>query len=225
MGSLRTVGSGVALAGLVAAAVASGVLDIAGPGPGPGAGFGRSTPGTAPAIGQLASPAPRAPEPGPSTVPASVDGAPHGAQAVLRAQVLARIDYPWQQRLAGWEIDLVGPRPGFLGATLTKERRIEIYVDGTRSVDELAFTLAHELGHAVDVTVLDGADRDRWLAARGASGQPWWAANAESDYAVGAGDWAEAFAVWQLGGRGYSNLAGPPTEAHLALVARLAGGG
>lgn len=157
-------------------------------------------------------------------MPGVSDGAADRELDAIRTRALALIDYPWQERLPGWDIEFVGPRVGFLGATMTNERRIEIYVDGKRSVAELAFTAAHELGHAVDLTLLDGSERDRWLAVRGASGKAWWAANAESDYAVGAGDWAEAFAVWQLGGSGYSTLAPAPTEAQLALLARLASG-
>ncbi|MFN0028785.1 MAG: ImmA/IrrE family metallo-endopeptidase [Acidimicrobiales bacterium] len=166
---------------------------------------------------------------GASDIPAGgraqdVNGASDPALVAVGDRVLQRIDYPWRERLAGWDITFMGPRPGFLGATITNERRIEIYVDGQRSVDELAFTVAHELGHAVDLTLLNGTERDGWLAARGVPGEAWWAANAESDYAVGAGDWAEAFAVWQLGGSGYSTLAGPPTPSQLALLARLSFG-
>lgn len=145
-----------------------------------------------------------------------------GSLAEVRAAVLTRMSYPWQARLPQWSIEFLPGRPGYLGATWTNERRIEIYVRDGQTVDELAFTLAHELGHAVDLTYLSAKERDRWLAARGRPGAPWWTDSGASDYAVGAGDWAEAFAVWQVGGTSLSTLAGQPSAEQLRLVAELA---
>ncbi len=212
---------------LIAVAVSAGVVDRGWPHTGFDADSPPPVSAAVSAPDQLAAPAPnaRVGGPGAAQAAASSPGGTDPALAALRAEVLARIRYPWQQRVSGWEIDFVGPRPGFLGTTLANERRIEIYVSPERNVEDLAFTVAHEIGHAVDLTLLEGDERDRWLAERGATGTTWWADNAESDYGVGAGDWAEAFAVWQLGGRSFSTLAGPPTEAQLRLVARLASGG
>ena len=146
-----------------------------------------------------------------------------GSLAEVRLAVLAKLAYPWQTRLSQWTIEFLPGRAGYLGATWTSERRIEIYVRDGQSLDELAFTLAHELGHAVDLTYLSGKERDRWLAARGRPDASWWTDSGASDYAVGAGDWAEAFAVWQVGGSSLSTLAGQPTPEQLRLVAELAG--
>lgn len=155
--------------------------------------------------------------------PTALDFA-HSSLADIRAATLARISYPWQSRLPGWSIDFLPGKDGYLGATWSRTHRIEIYVRDGQSVDELAFTLAHELGHAVDLTYFDATDRDRWLAARGAAGASWWTDSGAGDYAVGAGDFAESFAVWQIGGRSLSTLAGQPTEAQLALLAELVTG-
>src|SRR4051794_10826716 len=67
-------------------------------------------------------------------------------------RALERIGYPWEERLAGWTVTFVPGRAGLLGGTWTYERRIEIYVRANQSVEDVAFTLAHEMGHAVDVT-------------------------------------------------------------------------
>ena len=94
----------------------------------------------------------------------------------------------------------------------------------SQSSVDLAFTLAHELGHAVDLTLFGQAERSAWLEARGRPDVPWWPGGAYSDFGSGCGDWAEAFAVWQLGGTSMSEIAGQPSGADLALVARLARG-
>jgi len=142
--------------------------------------------------------------------------------AVTRAEVLARISYPWRTRLADWSIEFLPGRSGYLGYTWIQAKRIEIYVRDGHTVDELAFTLAHELGHAVDLTYLDDAERATWLQARGNTDVPWWPGGSFGDFSAGCGDWAEAFAVWQLGGESLTQVAGQPDAEQLRLLARLA---
>jgi hypothetical protein len=139
-------------------------------------------------------------------------------------RALERIGYPWEERLAGWTVTFLPGRAGLLGGTWTYERRIEIYVRANQSVEDVAFTLAHELGHAVDVTHFGEDERRAWLAARGLDPDTrWWVESGATDFGSGAGDWAEAFAMHLLGGAGHSRLAGQPDAAQLDLVARLAG--
>ncbi len=142
--------------------------------------------------------------------------------ADVRTAALARVTYPWADRLHGWTIEFLPERDGYLGVTWSKTHRVEIYVRIGESMDDVAFTLAHELGHAVDLTYLNSDDRAAWLKARGASGTPWWTDSGASDYAVGAGDFAEAFAVWQIGGTSLSTVAEQPDLAQLDLLATLA---
>jgi len=164
------------------------------------------------------------PPPPPAARVLAGDPAGGGIDAERQAAVVGRISYPWERELAGWTIEFLPGRPGFLGATWPDRKHIEVFVRDDLDDAELAFTLAHEIGHAVDVTHLDEDDRARWLRARGRLGTPWWTGSGLSDFEVGAGDWAEAFAVWQVGGRSLSTLSAQPDAGDLALVAELAAG-
>lgn len=148
-----------------------------------------------------------------------------GAQDDVAAAALELIPFDWQARLPGWTIVFGDQVPQRLGYAYFDERRIEIYVRGDQTPREVAEVLAHELGHALDVTVLDGDQRRRWLAARGLDGLDWWPPEgARSDFASGAGDWAEAFAMWLLDDISQSGVGGPLTAKQLALVGELVRG-
>lgn len=137
---------------------------------------------------------------------------------------LAKVTYPWTDRLAGWSIVFLPGRPGLLGGTWTYEQRIEIYVRESQTAQDVAFTLAHELGHAVDVTLMSEHDRQRWKTARAIDAAvPWWVESGATDFSSGSGDWAEAFAVWQIGGESHSRVAPQPSPAQLKLLADLSG--
>jgi hypothetical protein len=102
-------------------------------------------------------------------------------------------------------------------------KRIEIYVRPTDTAEALARVVAHELGHAVDLTRNDALDRARWRTARGiAPTVPWWPDGTADDFATVSGDFAEAFAAWQTGVVSRSEVAGQPTADQLALLASLA---
>lgn len=138
---------------------------------------------------------------------------------------LTLIDYRWQELLPEWSIDFLDAKEGLYGLTLVPEKRIEIYVRPEQSETLLAHVIAHELGHAVDVTFNDGGERRRWEEARDLDGAPWWPGSGATDFSTGAGDFAEAFAAWQVGDESFrSTLADPPTAEHLALIAELARG-
>lgn len=166
--------------------------------------------------------------PVPTTVPPPQTTAPPAAQPTsvdARGQAaLASISYPWQAKLPGWQIRFHPGINGAYGYTLTNESIIDIYVRDGQSDQLLAHVIAHEIGHAVDVTLNDSADRDRWQAARGLDAQ-WWPDNRATDFATGAGDFAESFAAWQVGSASFrSQLGGPPSPEQLDVLADLANG-
>ncbi len=139
------------------------------------------------------------------------------------AAALAKVSYDWIDRLPGWTITFGAGRSGVFGYTYVDEQRIEIFVRDDMSEGLLAHVVAHELGHAVDLSLNGGDDRDAWASARGIGGVQWWPGSGVTDFATGAGDFAEAFAVWQVGPSNYrGRAAGAPTQDQLAIIAALA---
>ncbi|MDH3295747.1 MAG: hypothetical protein OER95_15625 [Acidimicrobiia bacterium] len=165
----------------------------------------------------------------PTTDPAAGDttrDAPADNSPEARGRrALAALSFPWESRLPGWTIVFLDGRSGLYGLTLVDDKRIEVYVRNDQSQDLLVHIVAHEIGHAVDVTLNDGPDRRRWQDIRGIGADPWWPDAAASDFRTGAGDFAESFAYWQTGSANYrSKLGPPPNEAQLQLMAELAHG-
>ena len=106
------------------------------------------------------------------------------------------------------------------GATDRATRTITLYVDDREAAHRVAHDLAHELGHAYDDRGMDGAARARWLRMRGAPGAPWSPGGARSDYATGAGDFAEVFARCHAASSEFrSRLAPAPADACALLPA------
>lgn len=154
-------------------------------------------------------------------IPATVSFESPRIQA-LAGPALESVTYPWREQLPGWRIEFVSGASNIAGYTWSREERIEVFVRPGATSADLARILAHELGHAVDVSKNDGDERREWLAARNAEEAPWWPGNGLADFATGAGDFAESFAVWQVGAVDYrGELAPAPTEADLELLERL----
>jgi hypothetical protein len=142
------------------------------------------------------------------------------SEATVRTALrLVRLDL--DSTFSGWTIEFKAPRTGYLGLTLVKQRRIEIYLRSGRATEGIAHDLAHELGHAADVTFNNNDDRALYLTNRGlAETTPWWTCNSCGDLQVGAGDFAETFAV--LVGpkfKFYSEVGPRPSTAQLAAIA------
>jgi hypothetical protein len=130
--------------------------------------------------------------------PPAAPGAGFGARAatgatralVKRAQALVDV----RPADLGYRLVVSGPRAGVRGQTDTTLRTITLYVDARDATHRVAHDLAHEIGHAYDARRLGAAQRSAWLRARGAPAASWFPAQAGSDYASGAGDFAEVFA-------------------------------
>lgn len=164
--------------------------------------------------------------PAPATTIAPAAPAPPPTDLeLLRTRVLANVEFPWETRLAGWRIEFHPPRDGFRGSTRPRERVIRIYERRGSSFEEYLHVTLHEIGHAVDVTLLDTADHQRWSRTRGRpAGADWWVASGADDFGSGAGDWAESFAWWQ-GARDdfHSTVAPAPDDRQMAVLADIVG--
>lgn len=151
----------------------------------------------------------------PRTVAPGCDRRP-GWEQVRGDRALRALSYPVSD--LGCTVQFLPARRGYLGATYRSARRIEVYVRTCRrgSDTTLLGTLAHEVGHAIDVAAPSDRRHRDWLAARG-SNAPWFGCSGCSDYATGAGDFAEVFAWTRTHDRGdyRSRVAAPPTEAQL----------
>lgn len=143
----------------------------------------------------------------------------------LGEQALQRVSFDWRAAFPTWDVQFLGPRNGIRALTYPGERRIEIFVRSSDTAATLHRVFAHELGHVIDVERNSDDDRGRWLEQRGLAGSTRWWPNAEApDFATGAGDFAEAFAVWETGVTTRSTLAGQPTRADLDLLRELSQG-
>ena len=141
----------------------------------------------------------------------------------IASQALGLIAYDWQNSLPGWELRFLDARAGYRGLTYPEERVIEVYLRSDDTPQSLAHVVAHELGHAVDVTWFDDTDRATWLSARGVDPRtPWFVADGASDFSSGTGDFAESFAWWQVGPPAwFSDLGPPPSVEQLGRLVAL----
>ncbi|MDA3040088.1 MAG: hypothetical protein O3C27_11275 [Actinomycetota bacterium] len=137
-------------------------------------------------------------------------------------EALELITYDWRDKLSDWSIVFAPGREGVLGLTYVDDKTIEVFVRDDQTAALLAHVIAHEMGHAVDVTLNSSDERERWQEARDIGSAPWWPDDGATDFLTGAGDFAESFAAWQVGSGDFrSKLAGPPNAAQLGLLAEL----
>lgn len=145
-----------------------------------------------------------------------------GREATRGRAALALLRIRPADLFPGWTISFRPARQGLLGMTLVDQRRVEIYVRLDRSLEGTAHDIAHELGHVTDVMYNDEDARTNYLALRARTAAPWWTCEACTDLQVGAGDFAETFALWAAPRfRFYSELAAEPSVGELASFAEM----
>ena len=156
------------------------------------------------------------PEPAPSLLRPPLRS-PH----VSGRAALALIKFPWEQ--LGYKVQFHPRRPGYRALTFVDEYRIEVYVKAGESPEALAFDLAHEFGHIIDLKFNNRERRERWMKLRGIDpSMPWYGPSGCSDYATPAGDFAETFAYILLGpGSFHSQMAPPPRPEQIKELAEL----
>ncbi len=137
---------------------------------------------------------------------------------------LERLDYPWREALAGWTISFHGPRSDVSGLTYFDRREIQLFPASRHSDTQLAHVMAHEVGHVVDFLYVTPSEKEQWRSARGLDGRSWYPSGTTNDFTSPAGDFAEAFASWQIGDNYQARLGGNPTAAQIELLATITAG-
>jgi len=134
---------------------------------------------------------------------------------------LSLIQFPWQK--LGFEIVFMPPRAGFRAMTFPAKHRIEIYARPQDDVDLLAYDIAHELGHAIDVTYNTSETRRHYMELRGINPEtPWFGCDRCSDYNTPAGDFAETFARLLCGPKYFrSRIAALPGPEQIEALLKL----
>jgi len=144
---------------------------------------------------------------------------PAGPYSQIGAEAEALIQYDFRAQLPEWSFRYEGDTPGYRGLTNLPTKTISVYVNTGDTAYDVAEILAHEIGHAIDVTYFSDDDRYAWLDAR-AMPAAWWPGDGLSDFHVGAGDWAEGVAAYLVGSPSYSAYGGF-TPGQLELVGEL----
>ncbi len=141
----------------------------------------------------------------------------------VASAAIRQVRFDWIARLPGWTVRFRDSRAGHRGLTFIDRRLIEVYVRSNDTPESLAHVVAHELGHAVDLTYFDDGHRAVWLAARGRSADTIWfpGESGVSDFNTGAGDFAESFAWVVAPPAQWSGQLGPPPDVVQAGVLML----
>jgi hypothetical protein len=142
-------------------------------------------------------------------------------------RIRALVDYPFEAKAPDWTVVFSRPvQDGLLGLTDWSTSTITVYVAGDASDQELAFTLAHEMAHALDALHLTPDERADYRTLRGIPQELDWLwewGGSDGDFSMPAGDFAESFAVATTGddAEWASHLGPPPTAQQQARLLEL----
>jgi hypothetical protein len=130
--------------------------------------------------------------------PAAAPVAAASPEAARQEAALAMIQFAWQK--LNYEIVFLPARRGYRALTIPSKRRIEVYARPNDDIRLIAYDIAHELGHAIDVTYNTSETRRKWLELRKLDpSTEWFGCSRCSDYNTPAGDFAETFALILMG--------------------------
>lgn len=174
-----------------------------------------------------AEPATNTTEPATETtepVTEAVEPATEASSAESRPDELGRlaqdlVDFDIGSELPGWTVEFAGDNPSLRGLTNSRTRSIVVFVEPGDTSESVAQVLMHEVGHAIDLERLSDDLRRDWISMRGMP-SVWWAGDGLNDFAVGAGDFAEAVAVATTGSPSNS-IHGEFTADQLNFVNRI----
>ena len=142
-----------------------------------------------------------------------------GFPTEIGAAAEATISFDFRSVLSDWQIGYAEDHADFLGVTRSEDKSIVVHVEPDATVEVVAAVLMHEVGHAIDLERLSDEQRSEWIELRDMP-STWWPGNGLSDFAVGAGDFAEAVSALTTGSPS-SSVYGEFTEAQLAFVAEI----
>ena len=117
----------------------------------------------------------------------------------------------------GYRIRFAQGRTGVRASTDRDTRTITVFVRPNDLPSLVAHDIAHEIGHAFDDRRMSAASRRAYLRARGVAGATWWPGG-RSDYAVGAGDFAEVFALCHAPNAEFRSTLAPRPDNPCALL-------
>lgn len=117
----------------------------------------------------------------------------------------------------GYTVVFAAGRPGVRADLDRSSKTIRVYLrrGDTRAI--VAHDIAHELGHAYDAERMTDASRRAYLDRRGVPAAAWTATDA-SDYAVGAGDFAEVYALCHAASPDFRSTLAPRPERACELL-------
>ena len=125
------------------------------------------------------------------------------------AKALALVGY--DPGTLGYGIAFEPGRSGLRAQVDRSSHTISVYLRRGDLSHVVAHDIAHELGHAYDQSRMGDAGRRAYLARRGVPLAAW-RAEADSDYAVGAGDFAEVFALCHAASPDFRSRLAPRPE-------------
>jgi hypothetical protein len=134
------------------------------------------------------------------------------APANRNEAALSLIPFDWHQ--LHYNIVFLAPRRGVRAMIFPSQHKIEVYARPADDSRQLAYDIAHELGHAIDMTFNTADSRKQWMEARGIDPKTqWFGCSRCSDFKTPAGDFAETFAFLLLGPGNFSGRIAPPPKA------------